>query len=398
MPPPKKIVALSQLARGPHPNGAEGSVEQHGMGGIEANGLEEAMTAKARTGRGAAESLGRRNSEAPSYGHRVCGAAYWDAWHAAAGPEAFDWYVEYSRLREVFRNELPSPAEETEILDVGCGSSEVPSCLFNDGWHFVTAIDKSAEAIACARRSRCNADKHEMQFLQMDVCSLEFPDECFNVVFDKATFDTIATSSPQCLRVESMLSEIYRVLLPGGIYIMVSHASPAHRLQHLVQDPRRAWRIQVARLPKIKPTQVTTGLRKESDGSSTPDHGFLTGDAMPNTSSAEEASNTCFFIYLCTKHSDPTAARRRAQTGPEHSQGHDTDTQHKSLNLKWTLQSLEETLQSHSGYKEEETHDLDKGWQQLPIGERQRFTSSGCTSRRSSPSAGSILQLRPRHV
>jgi len=223
---------------------------------------------------------GSRSGDAPPYGHPRYGAAYWDAWHATAGSEAFDWYVDYWRLRELFREQLPNPSDEPEILDVGCGNSEIPSRLFDDGWQYVTAIDLSAEAIRLAKTAGRNSTKHEMQFLQMDVASLDFPDDCFHVVFDKATFDTIVSSSQAYLRAQTVLSEIYRVLRPGGIYLMVSHSGPWRRVQFLTKDKTRPWQIQVAKL----------------EGSSFSSIGSCDGEEVE-----DEAKKTFFYVYLCQK-------------------------------------------------------------------------------------------------
>ena len=63
---------------------------------------------------------------------------------ASTGAAFFDWYLDYKRLRQLFHQELPAPDADPEILDVGFGTSEVPSRLFEDGWRCVTAIDASA--------------------------------------------------------------------------------------------------------------------------------------------------------------------------------------------------------------------------------------------------------------
>eukprot|EP00931_Biecheleriopsis_adriatica_P124323 TRINITY_DN99455_c0_g1_i1.p1 TRINITY_DN99455_c0_g1~~TRINITY_DN99455_c0_g1_i1.p1 ORF type:complete len:286 (+),score=62.49 TRINITY_DN99455_c0_g1_i1:15-872(+) len=233
-------------------------------------------------------TINGRSAEAPPYGHPRYGAAYWDAWYATAGAEmSFDWYVDYSRIRKIFKSELPSPQAEPEILDLGCGASEIPSRLFADGWHFVTAIDSSAEAIRLAKKHPRHLQKQEMQFLQMDVCCLDFPDECFDAVLDKATFDTIVTSGTS-ERPDAMLAEVYRVLKPGGVFLMVTHSGPARRLCYLAKDSSRPWKIEVARLAKGKTGSLQT------------DAGVPTLGASEETGGAE-SSSACCFAFLCTK-------------------------------------------------------------------------------------------------
>jgi len=182
----------------------------------------------------------------PPYGDLELAALYWDARHARSGAAFFDWYLDYSRLRPIIQQEFPSCETHPEILDVGFGTSEVPTCLFNDGWEFVTAIDISADSVRLALQRRKKEQK-AMQFLQMDACHLNFPDQCFHVVFDKATFDTLVCSSRPNFSAQAYLSEVFRVLQPGGIFLMISHSGPAERLPYLVQDPCRTWKVQAVR-------------------------------------------------------------------------------------------------------------------------------------------------------
>eukprot|EP00440_Ansanella_granifera_P062970 gb/GFBE01068283.1/.p1 GENE.gb/GFBE01068283.1/~~gb/GFBE01068283.1/.p1 ORF type:complete len:317 (+),score=56.45 gb/GFBE01068283.1/:1-951(+) len=289
LPPSPRLGAASSPPRSPRsPRSPNGGIPAFG-GVSHGHDASVAESAPARNVIG-----GTRFTEAPPYGHARYGMAYWDAWHAAAGSDVIDWYMGYARLRDIFKAEFPTPSSEPEILDVGSGMSEVPACLFNDGWQFVTAIDSSAEAVRLAKSHPQHASKHEMQFLQMDVCSLDFPDECFDVVLDKATFDTLVSSSIAEIRSEAMLSEVFRVLKPGGIYLMVSHSGPARRLRYLAKDARRPWKVELARLPRPKPSLA--GDRTDRGV------GQADADAAEGMdAAANESAGTCFYVYLCTK-------------------------------------------------------------------------------------------------
>ncbi|CAE7422797.1 EEF1AKNMT [Symbiodinium sp. CCMP2592] len=221
-------------------------------------------------------------SEAPPYADPKLGAVYWDARHARAGAAFFDWYVPYARLHPVFALMLPGPDMSPEILDVGFGTSEVPLRLFENGWELVTAIDTSAEAVRLAKGRGLHQERPALQFLQMDARVLNFPDECFDVVFDKATLDTILCAANNNQQAQAYVSEAYRVLKPGGLFLVVSHSGPSCRLHHLVQDPLRSWQIQVARLPGKPPSPVV----EVEEGME---------EAPP-----EDASR-CFWIFACTK-------------------------------------------------------------------------------------------------
>ncbi|CAE7895114.1 EEF1AKNMT, partial [Symbiodinium sp. KB8] len=225
-------------------------------------------------------------SEAPPYADPKLGSVYWDARHARAGAAFFDWYVPYARLHPVFSLMLPGPDMSPEILDVGFGTSEVPLRLFENGWELVTAIDTSAEAVRLAKGRGLHQERPALQFLQMDARALNFPDECFDVVFDKATLDTILCAANNTNQAQAYVSEVYRVLKPGGLFLVVSHSGPSCRLHHLVQDPLRSWQIQVARLP-LRPASPAAELEEGTEN--------RTSREAP----AEDASR-CFWIFACT--------------------------------------------------------------------------------------------------
>ncbi|CAE7356991.1 EEF1AKNMT [Symbiodinium natans] len=172
---------------------------------------------------------------APPYADAKLGSVYWDARHARAGAAFFDWYVTFARLLHVFNVLLPSPEASPEILEVGFGTSEIPLRLFENGWELVTAIDTSAEAVRLAKGRGQHQRKAALQFLQMDARALEFPDECFDVVLDKATLDTILCAGDGGGQAQAYLSEAYRVLKPRGLFLLVSHSGPSLRLHHLAQ-------------------------------------------------------------------------------------------------------------------------------------------------------------------
>jgi ubiquinone/menaquinone biosynthesis C-methylase UbiE len=46
-----------------------------------------------------------------------------------------------------------------------------------------------------------------------------------------------------------MISEIYRVLKPSGVYIIVSYGQPEYRL-HYLEKPEFEWTVKVQQIPK----------------------------------------------------------------------------------------------------------------------------------------------------
>merc|ERR1719183_2572286 len=89
-----------------------------------------------------------------------------------------------------------------------------------------------------------------------------------------------------------MLSEVYKLLRPGGVYFCVSHSAAATRLPYLAHDSSKPWRIEVARVEKAN-------SRPQEDAAG------LLDDELP-----DDAGGGFFHIYICTK---PPIPRPRAE-------------------------------------------------------------------------------------
>jgi len=198
------------------------------------------------------ESAKKPLRDPPPYGDSRYGQKYWDTRNSAAADVPFDWYMDYNRLGPVLRRKISTAKHNVEVLDLGFGMSELPSRLHGDGWTKVTAIDYSPAAVSRARGARRHAGLSELKFLQMDACKLTFPNESFDVVIDKALFDTVVCSGFAFTRATELLSEVYRVLKPSGLYFLVSHAGVAVRLPYLAHDPSKPWRIELVRMEKAE--------------------------------------------------------------------------------------------------------------------------------------------------
>jgi len=229
--------------------------------------------------------VGLGPDDPPPYGDLRYSTAYWDARHAAVGDMPFDWYMGYDRLAGILRQRLPPVSSGAEILDLGFGTSEVAACLHADGWTNVTAVDTSVVAVTRARSARRHRARTELQFLQMDACKMEFPEECFDAVIDKALLDTLVTGGHSFPRARDMLSEVYRLLRPGGVFFCVSHAAVATRLPYLAHDTSKPWRIEVVRVAKTR----------------------IQEEGIPDDELPDDAGGGYFHIYICTKPPIPNA-------------------------------------------------------------------------------------------
>jgi SAM-dependent methyltransferase len=104
---------------------------------------------------------------------------------------------------------LPS-ARAARVLDIACGTGFGCVMLADAGADYVTGADLDVSSVAAARLG-CKAGR--MGFLAADGTCLPFPDACFDLVTSFETLEHVE-------RAEALLSEIRRVLAPGGRLIL----------------------------------------------------------------------------------------------------------------------------------------------------------------------------------
>lgn len=103
--------------------------------------------------------------------------------------------------------------------------------MWDEGFHAVTSVDFSYSAIKF-QQDFYRQDYPKLVFKHMDIRRLDFNDASFDMVIDKAVLDAVICSDGSKTNVTSMLSEIYRVLKPGGYYICLSHGKENQRTNY----------------------------------------------------------------------------------------------------------------------------------------------------------------------
>ena len=106
------------------------------------------------------------------------------------------------------------PGPPAAVLDLGCGAGRTTVGLAGRGYA-VTAIDLSQGLLAEACR------RHpELDFRRMDATRLDFPGDSFDAAL--FSYNGIDCIYPEAERVRCM-TEVYRVLRPGGTFLLSSH-------------------------------------------------------------------------------------------------------------------------------------------------------------------------------
>jgi ubiquinone/menaquinone biosynthesis C-methylase UbiE len=92
-----------------------------------------------------------------------------------------------------------------------------------------------------------------MTFKVMDVLDMqEIQTGSFNVIFDKATLDSILCGDNSGANAEKMINEIYRILAPGGKYICITYGDPEHRKKYF--ETQQWSDLSVEKIPKPNST------------------------------------------------------------------------------------------------------------------------------------------------
>merc|ERR1711988_1820686 len=90
------------------------------------------------------------------------------------------------------------------ILLAGAGNSRLSEDMYEDGYQTLTNIDISR--VVVDQMIEKYKDKSALTYQQMNVCSLEFPDESFDAVVVRGTMDAILLAKvrlptwPRCVR------------------------------------------------------------------------------------------------------------------------------------------------------------------------------------------------------
>merc|ERR1711988_558570 len=170
------------------------------------------------------------------------------------------------------------------ILLAGAGNSRLSEDMYEDGYQTLTNIDISR--VVVDQMIEKYKDKSALTYQQMNVCSLEFPDEAFEAVIAKGPMDAILCGEGSTANVAKMCMEVSRVLKPNGVFFIVSYGVPDNRLQYL-ENEDYSWTVTVHTVPK--PTVSAT--------------------AVPDTKDA----NSVHYVYVCQKGGTAEEGYRRAR-------------------------------------------------------------------------------------
>ncbi|KAF8518977.1 S-adenosyl-L-methionine-dependent methyltransferase [Hysterangium stoloniferum] len=164
---------------------------------------------------------------------------YWDQRYRSEDRDAsFDWFKSYSQISGLL-SEFIRP--ESRILMLGCGNSKLSEEMYDAGYKNITNVDFSTVLIDNMREKH-RLKRPEMQWLEMDVRSLTFDNESFDVAIDKGTMDAMMTSkgdvwNPLPQVVENCTKEVDQVIRvlrsQTGVFLYLTFGQPHFRRRYL---------------------------------------------------------------------------------------------------------------------------------------------------------------------
>lgn len=135
-------------------------------------------------------------------------------------PERQELFAEHFR-RYVFAGAAIPPGGR--VLDAGCGVGYGSTHLATTSAH-VTGIDLATSAIAFART---RFPRNNLDFREMDVSRLDFPDASFDAVVSFEVIEHVDAETQA-----RFVREVSRVLAPGGLFIASTPNRELYRAMH----------------------------------------------------------------------------------------------------------------------------------------------------------------------
>ncbi|VFQ79255.1 unnamed protein product [Cuscuta campestris] len=190
----------------------------------------------------------------------------WDSFFTIRGSDdAFEWYSEWPQLQEHL---LPHISGDSLVLVPGCGNSNLSEHLYDAGCRNITNIDFSKVVISDMLRKNVRS-RPEMKWRVMDMTSMLFANESFDVIVDKGGLDALMEPKLGPKLGNQYLSEVKRVLKAGGKFFCLTLAE-AHVLDVLFHKLRHGWKMSVhaiAQKPSKRSSLQTYMVMAEKDNS-----------------------------------------------------------------------------------------------------------------------------------
>ena len=118
--------------------------------------------------------------------------------------------------------------------------------MYDEGYKKSYNIDFARNVIHYMKQ-RNKRLRSSMTFETMNALDIEYEDEQFDIIFDKATFDCILCDISAEKKAKIYMNEIYRLLKPKGYFFMISNTEPEKRIKYL-SNPKLKYNIMLHKI------------------------------------------------------------------------------------------------------------------------------------------------------
>lgn len=159
----------------------------------------------------------------------------------------FEWLTDFEGLKATLEGVYKLCKHHSPVLSIGCGTSRLGERLLDLNFKDVHEIDISPTLIA-HRKAAKNGVKYDC----CDCRTLSHfrPESHYYLIIDKGTIDALLCGENGRNDVTRTVSEVYKALQPGGVFVCVSHAAPESRLD-LFEG--RGWSVRHQELARQTP-------------------------------------------------------------------------------------------------------------------------------------------------
>ncbi|CAJ1939114.1 unnamed protein product [Sphenostylis stenocarpa] len=163
--------------------------------------------------------------------------------------DSFEWYAEWPHLQDPLLSLLSTLAHPLPLplLIPACGNSQLSEHLYDAGHTSIINVDFSKVVISDMLRRNVR-DRPLMRWRVMDITAMQFKDESFIAVIDKGGLDALMEPKVGPKLGNQYLSEVKRVLKPGGKFVCLTLAE-SHVLNLLFSKFRLGWKMSVDAIP-----------------------------------------------------------------------------------------------------------------------------------------------------
>lgn len=136
-----------------------------------------------------------------------------EIWGDSAQCSMEDTYTRDKEVSEIIKAITYHTGKGKEsVLEIGCGNGYTAERVSNTLNIRMAAVDFCKDLVTIAKQRLCN-----VVFQEMDVTNLIFRNELYDIVYTERCLINLPDWETQ----KRALDEIYRVLKPGGVYIML---------------------------------------------------------------------------------------------------------------------------------------------------------------------------------